>query len=161
MATDGEQLQLCSRCGYDLRLLPVNRCPECGTTFYTSDELRALRHEEVAILDHAERAAAKAVAWLALVIMIGFVLSLIVHANVTDPAVPTNPRVLPMTITVTLGYFVVAAFWLGWRLVRALRADAYRGAVGALVVYLVWSLVGAMIQILGILVIDALPSADF
>jgi hypothetical protein len=24
---------LCQTCGYDLRLLPVNRCPECGTEF--------------------------------------------------------------------------------------------------------------------------------
>lgn len=24
---------ICLRCGYDLRLLPERRCPECGTTF--------------------------------------------------------------------------------------------------------------------------------
>lgn len=45
----------CSRCGYNLRMLPAPRCPECGLEFEWADALFAHRYQSTALFEHQWR----------------------------------------------------------------------------------------------------------
>ncbi len=149
MYPNPEPTSYCAKCGYDLRLLPENRCPECGTTFRAD---RSARHqEEVAILNAAERATARAVVGLLTATIPCLVLAVILCATTgvfPDSDASWAELNKGIVLAVSLVFYGFSILWLGWQLLHALRLDNYCGVVGALLVFAVWSAVGMVIEFL-------------
>jgi len=160
MYTDPEPTSYCAKCGYDLRLLPLNRCPECGTTFRAE---RAAHHqEEVAILNAAERATARAVVGLLTATIPCFVVTVILCAIAgmfSDSNASWSELNKGVVVAVSLVVYGFSIVWSGRQLLRALRLDNYCGVVGALLVFAVWSAVGMVIQFLLTLAVISVDAA--
>lgn len=157
MYPDPEPTSFCAKCGYDLRLLPENRCPECGTRFRAG---RATHHqEEVAILNEAERATARAVVGLLSATIPCLVVTVIVCAiagvfSESDASWSERDKGTVLAISfVVYGFSIV---WLGRQLLWAIRVNSYCGVVGAFLVFTVWSAVGMVIQSLLTLMVISL-----
>lgn len=162
MMTAGEETtHYCANCDYDLRLLTVRRCPECGTRFQARDESRGARQEEVALLDAAERATARAVVGLLCATIPSFLVAMIICAIAGLPPYSKHSwpvREQAITLSIASLLYGISVWWLGRRLLRALRLDQYRGVVGAFLVFGVWSIVGSVIVLFFTLMFFSLHS---
>lgn len=127
----------------------MRRCPECGTRFRARDESRRACQEEIALLDGAERATARAVIDLLPATLISVIIALMGCGIAGQYPVGDgckSDQGIGIALAISFVIYGLAILWLGRRLLHALRLDNYRGVIGAFLVFAIWSLVGMLIQ---------------
>jgi hypothetical protein len=130
----------CPACGYNLRGLAVNRCPECGAYFnpHTLKATRKFRPTPViwaALWTVVASVAAQPVSWM--IQRLGWPETRgprsrewIVH----DDNVKTVPSYIPLTVWLPTALSIIAVLGIGWWLRRRLNRDG-RGATAVLTSY--------------------------